>query len=191
MNEVRLVTSNPGKLKEFRHALEPLGFKVEHLPEEVDEIQADTLEEVVRECIHELGGRGVRNFILDDSGLFVSALHGFPGVYSSYAFKTLGSEGILKLLENEKDRNATFRCCIGCCIEDMDDIIVSEEATGTIIHEKRGTGGFGFDPIFVPEGYTLTFAEMPLEKKNVISHRGKAIKSFAANLMARTEGMRR
>jgi len=191
MNELKLVTSNPGKLKEFRHALEPLGFKVEHLPEEVDEIQADTLEEVVRECIRELRGRGVRNFILDDSGLFVSALHGFPGVYSSYAFKTLGSEGILKLLEKEKDRNATFRCCIGCCIEDLDDIIVAEEATGTIIHEKRGTGGFGFDPIFVPEGYTLTFAEMPLEKKNVISHRGKAIKSFAANLMARTEGMRR
>jgi XTP/dITP diphosphohydrolase len=187
---ISLITGNPGKLKEFRHALEPLGFRVMHLPEEVDEIQADTLEGVVGACIKELKGRGLNNFVLDDSGLFVNALRGFPGVYSSYVFKTLGSDGILRLLKDEKDRNASFRCCIGCSLETVGEFAVTEEAQGTIIGEKRGTGGFGFDPIFRPLGFEQTFAEMPLDRKNEISHRGKAIRRFASVLGERREVLR-
>ncbi len=185
MITLSLITGNPGKLKEFRHALEPLDFKVEHLPEEVDEIQADSLEEVVAACTKELRGRGLDNFILDDSGLFVNALRGFPGVYSSYAFKTLGCDGIIRLMEQEKDRRASFRCCIGCSLEGVGQFTVTEEAPGIIIGEKKGTGGFGFDPIFKPLGYEKTFAEMTLEAKNEISHRGKAIRRFASVLSER------
>ncbi|MGD1060183.1 MAG: RdgB/HAM1 family non-canonical purine NTP pyrophosphatase [Methanomassiliicoccales archaeon] len=180
-----LITGNPGKLKEFRHALEPLDFRVEHLPEEVDEIQADSLEDVVEACIKELRERGLDNFILDDSGLFVNALRGFPGVYSAYVFKTIGSEGIVRLMEQEKDKRASFRCCIGCSLEGVGQFTVTEEALGTIIGEKRGTGGFGFDPIFKPLGYEKTFAEMPLETKSEMSHRGKAIRRFASVLNER------
>jgi XTP/dITP diphosphohydrolase len=189
MTTLSLITGNPGKLREFRHALEPLGFQVTHLPEDVDEIQADSLEEVVAGCIGELRGRGLENFILDDSGLFINALRGFPGVYSSYVYRTVGSEGILTLMEGESDRSASFRCCIGCSLEGVGQFTVTEEAPGTIIHEKHGTGGFGFDPIFRPLGYQETFAEMSLERKNGISHRGKAIRRFASVLGERKGGL--
>lgn len=191
MIELDLITSNPGKLKEFRSALEPLGFEVRHLPEEVDEIQADTLEEVVQGCVAQLKARGLRNFVLDDSGLFIDELNGFPGVYSSYVFRTLGCEGILKLLQGKSNRAARFECCIGCSIERMGQFTVKELSKGRIIHEMRGREGFGYDPIFVPAGKERTYAEMGLEEKNELSHRGKAIKSFARQLAKGMEGERR
>lgn len=182
MRRVHLITSNLGKLREFTAALEPLGYEVVHLPEEVDEVQADTLEEVVSGCMRQLRLRGVVDFIIDDSGLFVDALKGFPGVYSSYALRTLGCEGLLKLMAGTEDRSARFECCIGCSLEGMKDIILEESCEGRIIHEMRGREGFGFDPVFAAEGEERSFAEMPLAEKNLISHRGKAIKSLAGQL---------
>ena len=182
MREVQLITSNLGKLREFQAALEPLGYVVVHLPLEVEEIQADTLEEVVVDCIRQIRAKKVKDFIVDDSGLFVDALKGFPGVYSSYALRTLGCEGLLKLMEGVPDRSARFECCIGCSLEGRKDIILTERCQGGIIHSMRGQGGFGFDPVFAAKGEVRTFAEMPLEEKNLISHRGKAIKSLARQL---------
>jgi XTP/dITP diphosphohydrolase len=182
MRKVQLITSNPGKLKEFRAALEPLGFEVAHLPLDVEEVQADTLEEVVADCMRQVRERRVKDFILDDSGLFVDALKGFPGVYSSYALRTLGCEGLLKLLDDVEDRSARFECCIGCSLEGREDIVLKENCQGRIIGTMRGQGGFGFDPIFAADGEERTFAEMPLAEKNLLSHRGKAIKSLARQL---------
>jgi XTP/dITP diphosphohydrolase len=182
MRKVQLITSNPGKLKEFRAALEPLGFEVAHLPLDVEEVQADTLEEVVADCMRQVRERRVKDFILDDSGLFVDALKGFPGVYSSYALRTLGCEGLLKLLDDVEDRSARFECCIGCSLEGREDIVLKETCQGRIIGTMRGQGGFGFDPIFAADDEERTFAEMPLAEKNLISHRGKAIKSLARQL---------
>ncbi|MCU0861773.1 MAG: RdgB/HAM1 family non-canonical purine NTP pyrophosphatase, partial [Methanomassiliicoccales archaeon] len=177
MRRLHLITGNLGKLREFKAALEPSGYEVVHLPEEVEEIQADTLEEVVADCLRQLHSRGLKDFVLDDSGLFIDTLKGFPGVYSSYALRTLGCQGVLRLLEGAQDRRARFECCIGCSLEGMGDIILKESCKGRIVHAMRGEGGFGFDPIFAAAGEGRTFAEMPLEEKNVISHRGKAIKS--------------
>lgn len=182
MRKVHLVTSNLGKLREFRSALEPLGYDVVHLSLEVEEIQADTLEAVVSDCMRQIRDLKVKDFIIDDSGLFVDALKGFPGVYSSYVLSTLGCSGLLKLLDGVEDRSARFECCIGCSLEGDNDIILAERCNGRIIHEMRGEGGFGFDPVFAAEGEERTFAEMPLDEKNVISHRGKAIKSLARQL---------
>jgi XTP/dITP diphosphohydrolase len=169
-------------MREFRAALEPLGYELNQRREDIDEIQADDLEDVVRDCMAQLRRRGLRNYIIDDSGLFVDALGGFPGVYSAYALKTLGCQGIIKLLEGKSDRTARFRCCIGCDLEGLGQILVSAEAVGSIIMEERGSGGFGFDPIFVPFGRDRTFSELPLEEKNLISHRGKAINSLRERL---------
>jgi XTP/dITP diphosphohydrolase len=182
MRKLNVITSNPGKLREFRAALEPLGYEVVHLPLEVDEVQADTLEEVVAGCLRQLHARGVEDFVLDDSGLFVDALKGFPGVYSSYALRTLGCEGLLKLLQGVHDREARFECCIGCSLSGREDIVLKERCDGHIIEAMRGREGFGFDPIFAAAGEGRTFAEMPLGEKNLISHRGKAIKSLAMQL---------
>jgi XTP/dITP diphosphohydrolase len=182
LRKVHLITSNLGKLKEFRAALEPIGYEVAHLPLDVEEIQADSLEEVVADCIRQIHAQKVKDFIIDDSGLFVDALKGFPGVYSSYALRTLGCEGLLKLMEGVTDRSARFECCIGCSLEGRKDVILTERCQGRIVHGMRGQGGFGFDPVFAAEREERTFAEMPLDEKNLISHRGKAIKSLAIQL---------
>jgi XTP/dITP diphosphohydrolase len=174
-------------MREFKAALEPLGFELRQRSEEIDEIQADELEDVVRDCMAQLQARRVQNYIIDDSGLFIDALGGFPGVYSAYALKTLGCRGIIKLMEGMSDRIARFRCCIGCNAGRLGEIVISAEAVGTIIDEERGSGGFGFDPIFVPSRYDRTFSELPLEEKNLISHRGKAINSLSASLSKQKE----
>lgn len=174
-------------MREFRAALEPLGFELVQRSEDIDEIQADDLEDVVRDCMAQLRDKGLRNYVIDDSGLFIDALGGFPGVYSAYALKTLGCKGIIKLLEGRDDRTARFRCCIGCSVDRLGEIVVSAEAVGSIIDEERGGGGFGFDPIFVPTGYERTFSELPLGEKNGISHRGKAINILSKRLSERME----
>ena len=188
MREVSLITSNLGKLKEFQHGLEPLGLRVKHLPIDCEEAQADTLGEVVASCIRQIVEQGYEDFILDDSGLFVHHLKGFPGVYSSYVFQTIGCEGVQILLEGASDRSAHFECCIGCHFHDAGQIIVSGQAPGRIIQDKRGSKGFGYDPIFVPDGSDRTFAEMDLEEKNRYSHRGVAMRSFVDQLRARLPG---
>jgi XTP/dITP diphosphohydrolase len=182
-----VITSNPGKMREFEAALEPLGFELRQRSEEIDEIQADALEDVVGNCMKQLNARGLRNYIIDDSGLFIDSLGGFPGVYSAYSLKTLGCQGIIELLRGKVDRTARFRCCIGCNAGDLGEMTVSAEAVGKIIEEERGSEGFGFDPIFVPSGYERTFSELPLDEKNRISHRGKAINSLRERLLERME----
>lgn len=120
----------------------------------------------------------------DDSGLEVDALGGAPGVFSA-RYSGGGSEANMeKLLHNlteKNERGAQFRTVIA--------LLVGEEThlfegivRGTIIHERRGEGGFGYDPIFVPEGYDLTFAELGSEVKNRISHRAKAVEKLAEYL---------
>ncbi|OPY33236.1 MAG: Non-canonical purine NTP pyrophosphatase [Methanomassiliicoccales archaeon PtaU1.Bin124] len=181
MRELRLVTGNMHKLQEFQHGLGQLGITVSLLKADCDEVQADTLEEVVRSCLDQIADQGHEDFILDDSGLFVHALNGFPGVYSSYVFSTIGNDGILKLLNGSEDRTAHFECCIGChlCGE---RIIVTGRSSGEITMGPRGSDGFGYDPVFQPDGAQRTFAEMGLEEKGRYSHRGDAMRHFVAEL---------
>jgi len=187
MISLSLMTSNPGKLREFRHELSSLGIEVTKSSEDCEEIQAETLEEVVRYCLKDLKRRKIRDVMIDDSGLFIDSLGGFPGVYSSYAFKTLGCKGILKLMDRLDDRKAHFSCCIGCLLRGGKEIIVTEGVKGRISAEERGSQGFGFDPIFVPDGESRTFAEIGIEEKNPISHRGRAIRAFAMTLTGKVE----
>jgi XTP/dITP diphosphohydrolase len=184
--KLTLVTSNRGKLAEFRSALAPLGIEVEHSEEECDEIQADSLKEVVLSCLAQLKDKGMDDIVIDDSGLFVHALNGFPGVYSSYALKTIGMDGILKLLDGKEDRSAHFECCIGASIGG-EEFTVTGRCDGTIALAPSGHEGFGFDPIFVPSGFYRTFAEISITEKNGISHRGRAIQAFAAELRGRID----
>ncbi|NJE05467.1 XTP/dITP diphosphatase [Thermococcus sp. M36] len=171
------ITSNPGKVEEARKYFEPLGVEVYQLRVEYPEIQADTLEEVAEYGVRWLSERVEGPFFLDDSGLFIDALNGFPGVYSAYVYKTLGVDGILKLMEGVENRSAHFRSVIAYW--DGEVHLFRGRVDGDIIHERRGSGGFGFDPIFVPRGFNRTFAEMTTEEKNTISHRGRALRAFA------------
>ena len=182
-----LVTSNRGKLEEFRSALAPLGVEVSHSEEECDEIQADTLREVVLSCLVQLKRKKMEDIVIDDSGLFVRSLKGFPGVYSSYALKTIGLDGLLCLLAGAEDRSAYFECCIGASIAG-EEFVVSGRCDGSIALGPSGTDGFGFDPVFVPSGYSQTFAEISIGEKNRISHRGKAVQAFSDELRRRLHG---
>ena len=121
----------------------------------------------------------------DDSGLEVDALDGAPGVYSARYSGGGSEENMTKLLHNltgKSERGAQFRTVIALLIGEESHLFEGV-VRGTIIEERRGEGGFGYDPIFVPEGYDLTFAELGSEVKNRISHRAKAVKQLAEFLL--------
>lgn len=118
----------------------------------------------------------------DDTGLEVESLNGDPGVYSGrYSGEPRSDERnielLLKNLEGKEDRKARFRTVIALIL-DGKEYAFEGIASGEIIEEKIGGGGFGYDPIFRPDGYSRTFAELTLEEKNQISHRGKAVRAL-------------
>ena len=158
------------------------GYELERIRDPYPEIQADSLEETIAPGLRWLMERHHRPMMIDDSGLFVDALKGFPGVYSSYVFRTVGCEGVLRLMTGVKDRSARFECCIGFMSPGKEPEMVKAAARGTISHEKVGTGGFGYDPIFVPEGHDKTYAQLEIPEKNRMSHRGLAIELFVKEL---------
>jgi len=170
---ISVITSNPGKVREYQRYFEGLGVEMVHVKMPYDEVQSSELEEVVRKGMDELKKTGLSDFIIDDSGLFIDHLMGFPGVWSAYVQKTIGNDGILKLMDGVADRSAVFKCCIGCSIGGK-DIIVTGTCGGVILGEGRGTEGFGYDPIFSHDGMR-SFAELPLDEKNTVSHRGNAV----------------
>ncbi|MGI6009395.1 MAG: RdgB/HAM1 family non-canonical purine NTP pyrophosphatase [Methanomethylophilus sp.] len=178
-----VVTHNPGKVREYQAALGGYGIEMVHINREYDEVQTAHLEEVVDKGMKQLHAEGLRDFMVDDSGLFINAFGGFPGVYSSFVQKTVGNGGVLKLMDGVEDRSATFRCCIGAWIGD-ERIVVTGICPGVITHSARGTDGFGYDPIFSPDG-EKTFAEIPTDEKNIISHRGNAIRMLVDELRKR------
>jgi XTP/dITP diphosphohydrolase len=149
------------------------------------EVQSESLEEIALTAARHAYKRARVPLIVDDSGLFIEHLKGFPGPYSSYAYKTIGIYGILKLLEGVKDRRACFKAVIAAVIPPYEKVFRGTSC-GTIAREPRGSGGFGFDPIFEPEGGGgRTFAEMSLEEKNMLSHRARAARALGAWLEKR------
>ncbi|MCL1984618.1 MAG: RdgB/HAM1 family non-canonical purine NTP pyrophosphatase [Methanomassiliicoccaceae archaeon] len=171
---LKVVTSNPGKVTEYREALSSFSIDIEHTRIPYDEIQTSRLEDVVENGMEHLKASGLTDFIIDDSGMFVGALKGFPGVYSAYVQRTIGNAGILRLMENEENREANFQCCIGCNLKGK-DIVVLGKCDGMILKKETGTEGFGYDPIFSHDG-KRSFAELPIVEKNRVSHRGDAVR---------------
>lgn len=150
---------------------------IEQLNTTYPEIQADTLEEVAEFAIDYCYTILKAPCFIEDSGLFVAGLSGFPGVYSKYVFTTLGYTSILQLLTDDKERTAHFKSVI-VYHDGTRTTLFKGEVTGIIADEPRGSHGFGYDPIFIPDGASETFAQMSTEGKNLYSHRGKAFKRF-------------
>ena len=178
--ELKVVTSNDGKIKEFKQAFEKTPVFPTKVSVPYPEVQASSLEEVVDFGLDNLKDKIQPPFIIDDAGVFVDGLEGFPGVYSRYVYDTIGLQGILKQMENLEDRQASFKCVLGLLLEDGTTHKFVGEGKCRIIHEMRGDGGFGYDPIFIPDGFDRTFAELPPEEKNEISHRGRAMQNLLA-----------
>ncbi len=194
---LQFVTTNAGKLREARAYLDA---PVEQFDYDYAELQAPELAPIAaagaREA-HEAAGGPV---LVDDAGLFVAALDGFPGPYSAYVENTIGIEQVWELTEPRDDRAAQFRCVVAYCDGgpvDGDGTGSDDGPAGVALGDPdgeppvwlfegvvegelvapRGEGGFGYDPIFEHEGET--YAEMSPEVKNEVSHRGRALARFA------------
>lgn len=143
------------------------------------EIQADDLGDVARPGVQQACALIGEPCFIEDAGLFIGALDGFPGPYSSYVFEKLGNEGILKLMSGIEDRRAEFVSALAYCEPGSKPIVFKGRILGSLTDELRGSRGFGFDPIFAPDGGEgRTFAEMTSEMKNAFSHRAKSMERF-------------
>jgi XTP/dITP diphosphohydrolase len=182
-------TNNKHKIREISDLLdgrfEIIGLAdigiTEDIPEDADNLADNALFKA--RYVHDRTGL---NVFADDTGLEVDALDGAPGVYSArYAGVNKDpADNIIKLLyelEGVEDRKARFRTVIAL-IYDNSEYLFEGKVEGVIIQKRRGTGGFGYDPVFMAEGYDLTFAEIPLSEKNKISHRARAMKKLLAFL---------
>jgi len=170
-----------GKWAEFRELLSAYGIEASLIRAELREIQSSDVAEIARVSVEEALDRFGDDVIVEDAGLYIDALHGFPGPYSSYVYKTIGLSGVLKLMEGKTARSASFVSALAYASRLRGILVFKGVCRGEIAHEQRGTGGFGFDPIFIPEeGDGRTFAEISLEEKNRISHRYKSTREFAS-----------
>jgi XTP/dITP diphosphohydrolase len=179
---IRFVSRNPGKVREVRNVLRPFGLRVRWVRRDLPEPQADSLEEVVvakLEAVRDLPGY----VLVEDSGLFIPSLHGFPGVYSAHFLGTWGFGPILELLRR-RSRRAYFRTVAGLRRGSRTWTFVGE-VRGEIAPRARGRGGFGYDPIFIPEGWNRTFAQVPDSEKDAISHRARAVRKVGEFLSPR------
>lgn len=170
------VTSNQHKFLEINRMMGYSGISVSWKKMKYEEIQADTTEEISLDSARKLSSVIDEPFFLEDTGLFIDSLRGFPGPYSSYVQSTIGNSGILHLLGG-LDRSAYFLTVI-TYYDGRQYVQFSGKLVGTIADSERGRSGFGYDPIFQPEGQRETLGEMDIEKKNSISHRSKAAKAF-------------
>lgn len=190
-NELIFATNNQHKLLEVSQilgnsyqlrSLNDLGFKKD-IPEDFYTLQ----ENAAQKAWFVYKKFGV-NCFADDTGIEVDALNGEPGVHSArYAGDERDpAKNIVKLLENLKgvtNRKARFRTVVALILNGNEHFFEGT-VNGTIINEPRGTDGFGYDPVFLPEGFSKTFAEMDLSIKNSISHRGKAIRLLTKFLLS-------
>jgi XTP/dITP diphosphohydrolase len=176
---VFFATSNRGKVLEARIILRPFGVRVRPFSGKGVEIQADTVE-VASYSAREAARRYDQTLIVEDAGLFVEELDGFPGPFSSYAFKTIGIEGLLTLLGDRRSRKASFRSAVAYCEPRGEPRVFEGQVRGRIARSPTGENGFGFDPVFVPSGSERSMGELTLEEKCAISHRGEAMRKFAA-----------
>jgi XTP/dITP diphosphohydrolase len=191
---VVLATSNPGKLKELQALLAPLAFEVLSLADftsvGVDENGLSFVENALLKARHAANVAGLPA-IADDSGLEVDALRGAPGIYSArYAGENASdADNLNKLLAAmhglpATQRSARYRCALAFMRWDRDPapLICQASWEGRIIDQPRGSGGFGYDPIFEPAGREVTAAQLPAEEKNRVSHRGRALAELVAQL---------
>ncbi len=169
-----LVTGNRNKLIEAERAL---GCRLECEPLDLPEIQSLDLLEVLRAKGDEAWRRLQRPVVVEETGLSLPAMGGFPGPLVKWMLEAIGPEGIARTVHALGDPKAIAQCALLYRADDV--ILIGEaEARGELVVEPRGAGGFGWDPVFVPEGHQQTCAELDPEVKDELAHRGRAWRNF-------------
>ena len=173
LSDLLFVSSNIHKFKEAKEILDSIGISIKFFKLTLEEIQSKSIKEIALKKAKDAYSKCNAPLIIEDDGLHVNSLAGFPGPYSSYVQKTIGNKGILNLLKNSRD--AKFVSTITYCDKNN---LKSFQGTlfGTISNSEKGKG-WGFDPIFIPKNQKKTYGE--LSDKNNISHRYKALKKFS------------
>ncbi len=188
MATLNFLTGNSGKLAEAQTLFGPLGweiqaFEVDGEVPDVIEPQSDNLTTValakIAQAVELLASQNrlEESLLVEDSGLFIDALPEFPGVYSAHVLQSIGCDGILRLLDNQ--RTAHFLTVAALWTGEAVEVFIGR-CDGTISTEIKGEGGFGYDPIFIPDESEdgRTFAEMTHEEKSAYSHRGRALRAL-------------
>jgi non-canonical purine NTP pyrophosphatase (RdgB/HAM1 family) len=175
-----------GNVNKVREASEILGLELEQVTlNDLYEVQTNDLNDLVRDKLHQAYKKLQQPVLVEDSGLLFSAWNGLPGALVKWFETSVGCEGMLKMLEPFDNREAWAVCYVA--LQDGSDIMVAKgEVRGSIARHIRGNNGFGWDVIFIPEGYDRTYAEMAPEEKNSISHRRKAFENLKSMLSTQT-----
>ena len=178
MKKLHFATSNENKFNEVSKILSVYGVRVNMKKLELREIQSDNPKTIASEKARDAWKVLHNDVIVEDDGLFIDSLKGFPGPYSAFVYKTIGNEGVLKLMKGVADRRATFKSILAYCNRDFVPIIFTGEVEGTITKTQRGRS-WGYDPIFMPkDSGGLTYAELK-SKKHKLSHRRLTLEEFA------------
>ena len=167
------VSSNYHKYEEAQIILDSFGIKLGFFKSNLEEIQSNSIKDISIVKAQDAFSKCKKPLIIEDDGLFIDSLNGFPGPYSSYVFKTVGNAGILDILKQK--RIAKFISVITYCDKKTLQSFTAK-LDGTISKNQKGNG-WGYDPIFIPKNMKKTFAE--LHDKNELSHRYKALKKFS------------
>lgn len=173
-SSIFFASSNENKFREAKGILSKFGIRLQFLKSHLEEIQSDNLEEIAQHKVNQAFSLCSKPVMIEDNGLFIRSLKGFPGPYSSFVFNTIGNKGILKLIS--KDRTAKFLSVIAYCEEQDDVMLFDASISGNISKRIQGTK-WGYDPIFIPDGEVKTYSQ--LKEKNIVSHRYLALKKFA------------
>lgn len=172
--DLLFASSNAHKYKEAKEILSPFGIRLKFFKFSAVEIQSDSLLKIASKKALDAFSKCKRPVIIEDDGIFVDSLGGFPGPYSSYVYDTIGNLGVVRLVK--KDRRAKFCAIISYCDKSKRPVQFEGITHGSIPKKPRGKG-WGYDPIFVPRGKTQTYGEM--NEKNELSHRARALRKFA------------
>jgi XTP/dITP diphosphohydrolase len=177
MGTITFASTNQDKYLEIQLILSTQNISVDFVQTRLVEVQSDSLEEIAIEKAKTAFAKLDRPVIVEDDGLFIDSLGGFPGQYSSFVFNTIGNNGILRLLSGSAKRSAYFLSLIA--FYNGKTLSISEGRVDGRISERITEGNsWGYDPIFMPDGTDLTFAQLK-RRKNEYSHRKKALEKFA------------
>ena len=175
-SELFFASSNLHKFEEAQRILSNLGLSISLFETKLEEIQSNSLHEIAKRKAIDAYSKKQKPVIIEDDGLFINSLEGFPGPYSSYVYDTIGNKGIIRLLENTKLRDAKFVAIIAY-YNGVDDVKLFESSIPGKISSIIEQGGWGYDPIFIPDGESKTYANV--SDKDKFSHRSAALKKFS------------
>jgi XTP/dITP diphosphohydrolase len=176
---VWFLTQNTNKFREASSILAPFDVRLQRLNRAKVELQDPRPQNIARFALVSALENQRKPILVEDSGLFIESLHGFPGPYSSFVYDTIGLEGILAVLRRERMRKAYFQSTVAFGSPSMKPRLFTGIVTGRVSKKIIGKTGFGYDPIFIPDGSTKTFGETSQSFKNMKSHRARAFERFA------------